>query len=110
MRDIDPTLPVLSLRTLENQLDQTLLNEGLMATLASAFAALAVLLTVVGLYGVISFVAAGVAIAIPAIWGLGRMIESQLFGVRANRAPYGQAIRLPAGFLKALKSDSMTLS
>jgi predicted permease len=116
VRQIDPTLPVLSLRTLENQLDLTLLNERLMATLASAFAALAVLLTVVGLYGVISFVvtrrtreigirlalgasrgsalwlilrdsammaAAGVAIAIPAIWGLGRLIESQLFGVRA---------------------------
>lgn len=116
VRQIDPTLPVLGLRTLENQLDQTLLNERLLATLASAFAALAVLLTVVGLYGVISFVvtrrtreigirlalgasrgsalwlilrdsammaAAGVAIAVPAVWGLGLMIESQLFGVRA---------------------------
>jgi putative ABC transport system permease protein len=25
----------------------------------------------------------GVAIALPAVWGLGRLVESQLFGVRA---------------------------
>jgi putative ABC transport system permease protein len=28
-------------------------------------------------------VAAGLAIALPAVWGLGRLIENQLFGVRA---------------------------
>jgi putative ABC transport system permease protein len=87
--------------------------------LATAFAALAVLLAVVGLYGVTSFVVtsrtreigirialgatrlsalvlivrdtavmvlAGVAIALPAVWGLGRLIENQLFGVVAMDA------------------------
>ena len=28
-------------------------------------------------------VAAGLAIALPVVWGLGRLIENQLFGVRA---------------------------
>lgn len=115
VRQIDPNLPILGMRTVEDQLDKVLLNERLLAALASAFAALAVLLTVVGLYGVISFVVTrrtreigirlalgaprhsalwvilrdsvlmvltGVGIAIPAVWGLGRLIEAQLFGVR----------------------------
>lgn len=101
---------------MDNQLDRSLSNERLLALLATAFAALAVLLAVVGLYGVTSFVVtsrtreigirialgatrfsalalivrdaavmvlAGVAIAVPTMFGLGRLIESQLFGVAA---------------------------
>jgi predicted permease len=119
VRQIDSNLPVLDLRTVDDQLDQSLLNERMLATLASAFAALAILLTIVGLYGVIAFVvtrrtreigirlalgasrssavwlilrdsaimvAGGVALALPAVWSLGRLIESQLFGVHAMDA------------------------
>jgi predicted permease len=119
VRQIDSNLPVLGLRTVDDQLDQSLLNERMLATLASAFAALAILLTIVGLYGVIAFVvtrrtreigirlalgasrnsaiwlilrdsaimvAGGVALALPAVWSLGRLIESQLFGVQAMDA------------------------
>ena len=104
------------LRTVDDQLDRTLVNERLLAILSSVFASLATLLAVVGLYGVMSFVvsrrtreigirlalgasrgrtvwlvlrdtasmvAAGLAIALPAVWGLGRLIQSQLFGVAA---------------------------
>src|SRR5205807_1270133 len=56
VRQIDSNLPLLDLRTLDDQLDRSLLNERMLATLASAFAALAILLTVVGLYGVIALV------------------------------------------------------
>ena len=119
VRQVDSTLPVTGLRTVDDQLDRALVNERLLATLASAFAALAILLAVVGLYGVMSFVvsrrtreigirvalgasrgaamwlvlrdaavmvAAGLAIALPAVWGLGRLIENQLYGVRAMDA------------------------
>jgi predicted permease len=115
-RALDPALPVDGLRTLDDQLDRALGNERLLAMLATAFAALAVLLAVVGLYGVTSFVVTrrtreigirmalgatrraalwlvlrdtgllvlgGVALALPAVWGLGRLVESQLFGVSA---------------------------
>ena len=115
-RALDPALPVDELRTLDDQLDRALANERILAILATAFAALAVMLAVVGLYGVTSFVVtrrtreigirmalgatreaalwlvirdtgvlviAGIAIALPAVWGLGRLIESQLFGVGA---------------------------
>jgi len=116
---IDPTLPVADLRTVDDQLDRSLTNERLLADLAAAFAALAVLLAVIGLYGVTSFVvtrrtreigirlalgatpekalwlvlrdtaamvAAALAIALPAVYAAGRLIESQLYDVRATDA------------------------
>jgi predicted permease len=117
---VDPGLPVLDLRTIDDQLDRVLLTERMLATLASAFACLATLLVVVGLYGVLSFVVArrtreigirialgasrlaavalvlrdaglliagGLALALPVAWGLARLVESQLFGVRPLDAP-----------------------
>jgi predicted permease len=119
LRRIDPALTVLSLRTVDDQLDRMLTNERLLATLAGAFAAVATLLAMIGLYGVLSFsaasrtreigirlalgaprwsaggllvreaavlAAAGIAIALPASWALGRLVESQLFGVRPTDA------------------------
>ena len=116
---VDPNVPIGMLRTLDDQLDRSLSNERLLAMLAMAFASLAVLLAVVGLYGVTSFVVSrrtreigirmalgatrgaalwlivrdtgamvlgGIAIALPAVWGLGRLVESQLFGVTAMDA------------------------
>jgi predicted permease len=115
-RNVDPSLPVADLRTLDDQLDRALQNERLLAGLAGAFAALALLLAVVGLYGITSFVVtrrtreigirtalgatraaavrlvvrdtallvgAGILVALPAAVGLGRLVESQLFGVSA---------------------------
>ncbi len=127
---IDPSLPVGSLRTLDDQLDRALANERLLALLASAFGLLAVLLAVVGLYGVTAFVvarrtreigirmalgatsgaalrlvvrdaatlvAAGVLVALPVVWGLGRLVDSQLFGVGAtDAAPFAGAAALVA--------------
>jgi predicted permease len=55
---IDPALPLLSLRTIDDQMDRSLMTERILASLSSGFAAIALLLSVVGLYGVISFIAA----------------------------------------------------
>jgi len=49
---------ILSLRSVDDQLDRLLLNERMLATLASAFGGAATLLAMVGLYGVLSFSAA----------------------------------------------------
>jgi predicted permease len=52
---LDPTLPVRSLRTIENQIDRSLRTERMMAALLTGFGAIALLLSAVGLYGVMSF-------------------------------------------------------
>lgn len=49
---------IADMRTLETQLDIRLSNERMLSILSSAFAVLATLLAVVGLYGVLAFVVA----------------------------------------------------
>lgn len=56
VHDIDPRLAITDLRTVNEQLDRSLNTEHLMATLSSSFGTLALLLSLVGLYGVMSFV------------------------------------------------------
>jgi predicted permease len=58
MRRLDPNIPMYNARTMEAQLDQSLLNDRLVATLSTAFGVLATLLAVVGLYGVMAFTVA----------------------------------------------------
>ena len=116
---VDPALPV-SLRTFEEQIDRSLRTERMLATLSSGFGAIALLLSVVGLYGVMSFVVtqrtreigvrlalgatraaavwlimrdaaimigAGTVIALPSAWALRRLVEAELYGVRAFDGP-----------------------
>jgi ABC-type antimicrobial peptide transport system permease subunit len=55
---VDPQLPVNNLTTLDAQIDRALFNERALAVLSTGFGALAALVSIVGLYGVIAFVAA----------------------------------------------------
>jgi predicted permease len=55
VKDLDASLPVYELKTLGDQLDQTLLSERLIALLSAAFGLLATLLASIGLYGVMAF-------------------------------------------------------
>jgi predicted permease len=57
-QELDPTIPVYEMKTLERQLDETLGNERLTATLSAAFGGLATLLAAIGLYGVVSLTVA----------------------------------------------------
>jgi putative ABC transport system permease protein len=116
---VDPALPV-SLTTFDEQIERSLRTERMLATLSTGFAVMALLLSAVGLYGVMSFVVtqrtqeigirlalgatrqaavwlvvrdalimvgAGVAIALPSTWALKRLVEAELFGVRALDGP-----------------------
>jgi predicted permease len=58
MRQLDSNVPMVRPRTMEAQLDQSLLNDRLIATLSAAFGVLATLLAVIGLYGVMAFTVA----------------------------------------------------
>ena len=54
--NVDRSVPVYGMKTLETQLDETLSTERLIASLAVVFGALATVLVALGLYGVMAFV------------------------------------------------------
>jgi predicted permease len=56
VHNADPTLPVMDLRTLDEQVSRSLNTEHMLATLSGGFSLLALVLSVIGLYGVMSFV------------------------------------------------------
>jgi predicted permease len=115
LRNADPRLPITYIRTLDEQIDRSLNRERMLSALSSSFGAVALVLSLVGLYGVMSFVvtqrrreigirlalgatrlstiwlvlrdalmmiAGGTAIALPCVWVLGRLVESQLYEVK----------------------------
>jgi predicted permease len=129
VREVASTLPVTDLTTVDEQVARSLYTERMLATLSSAFGLIALLLSMVGLYGVMAFIvtrrtqeigvrlalgatrsaavwlvvrdalvmiAAGAALALPAVWALGRLVQAQLFGVTAVHGP---TIALASGLL-----------
>ncbi|MGI9070012.1 MAG: ADOP family duplicated permease [Bryobacteraceae bacterium] len=56
VRSVDPRLPIVDFRTVNDQLNRSLSTEHMLATLSGSFSTLALLLSLVGLYGVMSFV------------------------------------------------------
>jgi putative ABC transport system permease protein len=52
---LDPNLPVYSLRTLEEQIEESIFGDQLMAVLSAVFGLLAALLATVGIYGVMAW-------------------------------------------------------
>jgi ABC-type antimicrobial peptide transport system permease subunit len=56
VRSVAPGLAITDLRTVEEQVDRSLNTERILATLSSTFGVIALLLSLVGLYGVMSFV------------------------------------------------------
>lgn len=58
VKQLDPAIPVYEMKTVEGQLDETLLTDRLIAMLSAGFGLLATLLASVGLYGVMAFVVA----------------------------------------------------
>jgi predicted permease len=117
VRQLDAAMPIYEMKTVEAQLDETLLTDHLIATLSAGFGFLATLLASIGLYGVMAFVVArrrkelgirlalgaqpgvmvwlimrevllllaiGLAVGLPSALALGRFVESQLYGVKAQ--------------------------
>jgi ABC-type antimicrobial peptide transport system permease subunit len=58
VKQLDAAMPVYEMKTVEAQLDETLLTDRLIAMLSAGFGLLATLLASVGLYGVMAFVVA----------------------------------------------------
>jgi predicted permease len=58
VKALDASMPVYEMKTLERQLDETLLTDRLIAMLSAGFGLLATVLASIGLYGVMAFVVA----------------------------------------------------
>ncbi len=58
VKQLDSSMPVYQMKTLEAQLDETLLTDRLIALLSAGFGLLATMLASIGLYGVMAFVVA----------------------------------------------------
>jgi predicted permease len=102
MRELDPALPVYAMRTLENQLDETLSTERLVAALSVAFGALATLLAAIGLYGVMAFVVARRTKEIGLRMALGAARRTVIWMVLRDALVMlgaGLAVGLPAAYL-----------
>jgi predicted permease len=131
VRSVAPGLAITDLKTVEEQVDRSLNTERILATLSSTFGVIALLLSLVGLYGVMSFVVSkrtreigirlalgatrgsaiwlvvrdalamivvGIVIALPVVFALGRLLESQLYDVKPTDAAAIATAILVLGF------------
>ena len=95
---VDPTLPLSSLRTMDEAVDRSLNTERMLATLSGGFAGVALLLSVVGLYGVMAFVVTSRTQEIGIRMALGATRRSAVWLVVADAVAMiaaGTAIALP---------------
>jgi predicted permease len=147
VQGFDSNLPVFDLRTLAEQVDESVFNDRLLTIFSMCLGLLAALLAAIGLYGVLTYMVArrthelgirmalgatrtnvtwlvlkevvrmaatGLAIGLVAAFGLGRLIESQLFDVKASdplvfavSAVLLAGVCMLAGWLPARKAASV---
>ena len=117
VRRMDPALPVFDMMTMQEGIDQSVAGERVLASLSASFGGLAVLLSALGLYGLMAYsvsrrqrdlgirlalgadgkqlmtlvlrealglVAIGLLLGAALGLGLGRFVESELFGLKAS--------------------------
>ncbi|MBO0720894.1 MAG: ABC transporter permease [Blastocatellia bacterium] len=55
VREVDPDLPLFNIKSLDTQVDESLVQERLVGTISSFFGLLALLLAAIGLYGIMAY-------------------------------------------------------
>jgi ABC-type antimicrobial peptide transport system permease subunit len=99
LREMDASIPMYAVRTLEEQVERSLITERMIATLSSAFGSVATLLALIGLYGVMTFTVArrareiGIRISLGA---QGRNVLRMMMGEVVLVMLSGIAIAIPA--------------
>jgi ABC-type antimicrobial peptide transport system permease subunit len=101
VKNIDPALPIGSVRTIQEQTDRVLIREKLMAKLAGLFGGLAFILSAIGIYGLMSYLVVSRTKEIGIRMALGAK-RSQILGSvlrhSALLASIGIAVGLPLAF------------
>jgi ABC-type antimicrobial peptide transport system permease subunit len=100
--ELDPAMPLYEMKTLEQQLDETLSTERLIAILSATFGVLATLLAAIGLYGVMAFVVARRTKEIGLRMALGARRSAVVWMVLKESlllAGIGLAVGVPGAFL-----------
>ncbi|MGH9612369.1 MAG: ABC transporter permease, partial [Bryobacteraceae bacterium] len=104
VHDLDSSLPVLDMKTMEQQIDESIFLDRFIAALSAAFGALATLLAAIGLYGVMAYIVARRTREIGIRMALGadrRNVLSLVMKEVAMMAAIGIAIAVPVSFLVA---------
>jgi predicted permease len=101
VNNLDPNLPVFQMKTIESQMEESLITERLVATLSTGFGILATLLAAIGLYGVMAYMVAQRTREIGVRMALGAASRDVLWLVMKDvvvLAGIGIAIGLPAAW------------
>jgi len=123
VRRVDPNLPLFEVRTLEEQVNQSISNERLLASLSIGFSVLAAFLAALGLYGVLAYIVSGRTREIGLRMAIGagrgdilRLVLREVFlvtllGLAAGLGAAAALARLVASQLYGFKSaDPITLA
>lgn len=145
VREMDANLPIYAMRTMDEQISNSLSTERMIASLSTVFGFVATVLAIIGLYGVMSYsvsqrtreigirmalgaeqgkvigmvmrevvtlIAIGVGVGMPAALVLTRVVKSQLYGLEAHDpwtlglATGGLAmVACAAGYVPALRAS-----
>jgi putative ABC transport system permease protein len=110
VRQLDATLPVDSVKTMERIVEEDLFPARMVAVLAAGFAALATLLAALGIYGVLAYLVVqrtreiGIRMALGAEAGNVRWLIAEEVGVMVVA---GVAVGLPLAYVLARLSESL---
>lgn len=110
VRELDPTLPLTKIRTMDSVMARTLSSRRMLLTLISGFAAIAVSLALVGLYGVLSYSVVqqtkeiGIRIALGADAG---QVQRKIVGTTLKLTGIGLVIGLELAVIVARSFESI---